>query len=152
MSEYIAVAAQDVLLNQSAVFDASIPCKNGLIFHENGNGIFILRGLVRSPYINWARYSVIFNGNIALPASGTAGPIAVALAVNGETRPASIAIVTPAAVEEFWNVTSTATIFVPRGSDFTVSLRHVAASTDPTVTPAPVITLQNGNLRIERTA
>lgn len=152
MSEYIAVAAQEVLLNQAAVFDASIPCRNGLVFHEDGSGIFLLRGIVRSPYINWARYSVIFNGNIALPEGGTAGPIAVALAINGEPRAASLAIATPAAVQEFFNVTSTATIIVPRGASFSVSLRHVAASADPAVTPAPVITLQNANLRIERTA
>lgn len=152
MSEYAALSPQNVLLNQAATFDASIPCRNGLVFHEDGSGIFLLRGIVRSPYIPFARYRVTFNGNISLPTGGTAGPIAVALTVNGEPRTASIAIVTPAAVEEPFNVTSTASILVPRGASVTVALRHVAASSDPTVTPAPVITLQNGNLVIDRTA
>ena len=153
MAEYLAPAAQNVALNQAAIFDASIQCRNGTIIHEDGTGIFILRGIVGSPYIPFARYRVTFNGNIALPTgSTTIGAIAVALTVNGEVRPSSVAIVTPAAVEEFFNVTSVASITVPRGADFTVSLRHVAASTDPTVTPAQIITIQNGNLIIDRTA
>lgn len=149
MAEYLAVAAQDVPLNQAAVFEASIPCRAGNIAFENGTGVFILRGNTTNCF---ARYSVDFNGNIALPTGGTAGPIAVAIAVNGEARPSSLAISTPAAVEEFNNVTSTAIIDVPRGCCYYLSLRHVAASADPTVTPAPVITIQNGNFRINRIA
>ena len=80
------------------------------------------------------------------------GAIAVALSVNGETRPTSRAIVTPAAVEDYFNVTSTAIITVPRGCCFNVSLRNVPASEDPTVTPAPVISIQNANLIINRIA
>lgn len=152
MSEYIAIPGQNILLNQAAAFEASIPCRSGLVFHEDGSGIFLLRGIVRSPYIEWARYRVSFVGNVELPTGGTPGSIAVALAVNGETRGSSVGIVTPAAVEEPFNVTSEATIVVPRGASISVSLRHVAASTDPTVTPAPVITLLNGGLRIDRTA
>lgn len=149
MAEYLAVAAQDVPLNQAAVFEASIPCRAGNVAFENGTGVFILRGNTTNCF---ARYSVDFNGNIALPEGGTVGPIAVAIAVNGETRPSSLAISTPAAVEQFNNVTSTAIIDVPRGCCYFVSLRHVAASTDPTVTPAPVVTIQNGNFRINRIA
>lgn len=149
MAEYLAVAAQDVPLNQAAVFEASIPCRAGNVAFENGTGVFILRGNTTNCF---ARYSVDFNGNVALPTGGTAGPIAVAIAVNGEARPSSLAISTPAAVEEFNNVTSTAIIDVPRGCCYYLSLRHVASSADPTVTPAPVITIQNGNFRINRIA
>lgn len=149
MAEYLAVAAQDVPLNQAAVFEASIPCRAGNVAFENGTGVFILRGNTTNCF---ARYSVDFNGNIALPEGGTVGPIAVAIAVNGETRPSSLAISTPAAVEQFNNVTSTAIIDVPRGCCYFISLRHVAASTDSTVTPAPVVTIQNGNFRINRIA
>lgn len=149
MAEYTSNAVQSISLNQAAVFDASIPCPRGYVIHEDGQGIFILRGVTNNCF---ARYRVTFNGNIALPEGGTAGPIAVALSVNGETRPTSRAIVTPAAVEQFFNVTSTALITVPRGCCFSLSLRHVAASADPTATPAPVITLQNANLVIDRVA
>ena len=149
MAEYLANAVQAVALNQPAIFDASIPCRKGYVYHEDGTGIFILRGITNNCA---ARYQVTFNGNIAVPEGGTAGAIAVALSVNGEPRQTSRAIVTPAAVEEYFNVTSTAIITVPRGCCFSVSLRTVPATEDPTVTPAPVISLQNANLEITRIA
>lgn len=149
MAEYLANAVQSVALNSPAIFTASIPCTRGYVYHEDETGIFILRGATPNCF---ARYQVTFNGNIALPEGGTAGPIAIALTVNGEPRLTSRAIVTPAAVEQYFNVTSTAIITVPRGCCFTLSVRAVAATEDPTVTPAPVITLQNANLTINRVA
>ena len=149
MAEYITSGQQNVLLNQPAVFDASIPCRNGFVFHEDGSGIFTLCGKTSNCF---ARYQITFNGNVSLPEGGTVVPIAVALAVNGETKLTSRAIVTPAAVEEFFNVTSTAIIKVPRGCCFSLSVENVPATTDPTVTPAPVINVQNSNLVIDRIA
>lgn len=149
MAEYLAVEAQAVPLNQAAVFEASIPCRAGNVIFENGTGVFVLRGNTNNCF---ARYALDFNGNIAVPEGGTAGPIAVAISVNGEVRPSSLSISTPAAVDQYNNVTSTATIDVPRGCCYYISLRHVAASTDATVTPAPVINIQNGNFRINRIA
>ena len=149
MAEYLANAVQSISLNQPALFDASIPCKKGYIYHEDGTGIFILRGITQNCF---ARYQVTFNGNIAIPEGGTPGQIAISLAVNGEPRLTSRAIVTPAAEDEYFNVTSTALITVPRGCCFTLSVRHVPATEDPTVTPAPVINLQNANLVINRVA
>lgn len=149
MAEYLANAVQAVSLNQPALFDASIPCNKGYVYHEDGTGIFILRGITQNCF---ARYQVTFNGNIAVPEGGTPGQIAIALAVNGEPRQTSRAIVTPAAVDEYFNVTSTALITVPRGCCFTLSVRSVPATEDPTVTPAPVIELQNANLVINRVA
>lgn len=146
----MANAIQPVSLNQPVLFDASIPCTKGCVYHEDGTGIFILRGVTSNCF---ARYQVTFNGNIALPAEvTTVGPIAVAIAVNGEPRSTSRAIVTPAAVDEYFNVTSTALVTVPRGCCFTLSVRSVPATEDPTVTPAPVISLQNANLVINRVA
>lgn len=149
MAEYLENNVQVVALNQPAVFDSSIPCNRGNIYHENGTGVFILRGNTNNCF---ARYQVVFNGNIAIPTGGTVGAIAVALAVNGEERPTSRAIFTPAAVDQYGNVTSTAIITVPKGCCFSVSLRAVPASEDPTVTPAPVINLQNANMTMARIA
>lgn len=149
MAEYLANEVQPIALNQPAVFRASIPCPKGYVYHEDDTGIFILRGLTQNCF---ARYQVTFNGNIAVPEGGTVGPIAVALAVNGEPRPTSRAIYTPAAVDEYGNVTATALITVPRGCCFTLSLRSVAAVEDPTVVPVPVINLQNANMVINRVA
>lgn len=149
MAEYLANGIQQIALNGPAIFTASIPCRNGYVYHEDETGIFTLCGKTNNCF---ARYQVTFNGNVSLPEGGTAGPIAVALAVNGEPRLTSRAIVTPAAVEEFFNVTSTAIITVPKGCCYSLSLRAVPASSDPAVTPAPVIELQNANLVINRVA
>lgn len=146
------IATQSVPLNQAVALYTAIRCPKGYVYHEDGTGIVILRGIVPNPNSCFARYKITFNGNVALPESGTPGPIAVSLSVNGESRPASIAIVTPTAAEAFFNVTSTATVDVPRGCCFSLAVRHVPASTDPTVTPAPVIEIANGNLDIQRTA
>lgn len=149
MVEYTSNAVQSISLNQAAVFDASIPCPRGYVVHEDGQGVFILRGVTNNCF---ARYRVIFNGNIAIPTGGVVTPIAVALTVNGEPRLTSRAIFTPAAVEEYGNVTSTAIIKVPRGCCFSLSVDAVPATADPTVTPAPVIEVQNANLTIARVA
>lgn len=150
MAEYVAPREQTVLLNQPLIFSASIPCRKGYVFHEDETGIFVLRGIVNNPSACFARYEVTFNGNLAVPEGGTAGAIAVAITNNGEAIPASLAIVTPAAADEYNNVTSTATITVPKGCCFTVAVRHVAASADAIEQPS--INVQNGSLRITRIA
>lgn len=134
MAEYLANAVQEVALNDPLVFTASIPCNKGYVYHEDETGIFILKGITNNCF---ARYQVTFNGNIAIPTGGTVSPIAVAIAVNGEPRPTSRAIITPAAVDEYGNVTSTAIITVPRGCCFSVSVRYVSA--DPTIDVATSI-------------
>ena len=135
-AEYLANAVQEIALNAPAIFTASIPCRRGYIYHEDETGIFILRGITNQCF---ATYQVTFNGNIAIPEGGTAGPIAVAITVNGEPRLTSRAIFTPAAAEEFGNVTSTAIIRVPRGCCFSLSVESVPATTDPTAIPANLV-------------
>jgi hypothetical protein len=148
-AEYLANAVQEVTLNGPVIFSASIPCTRGCIYHEDETGVFILRGVTNQCF---ATYQVTFNGNIAVPEGGTVTPIAVALTVNGEPRLTSRAIYTPAAADEYGNVTSTAIIKVPRGCCFSLSVDAVPATTDPTVTPAPVINVQNANFTISRIA
>lgn len=149
-AEYLANAVQDVSLNAPVNFTASIPCTKGYVYHEDETGIFILRGITCGQC--FATYQVTFNGNIAIPEGGTVVPIAIAITVNGEPRLTSRAIFTPAAVEDYGNITSTAIIKVPRGCCFSISIEAVPATTDPTVTPAPVIEVQNANLVIDRIA
>lgn len=150
-AEYLANAAQNVALNAPVVFAASIPCTRGYVYHEDGTGVFTLRGITNGQC--FATYQVTFNGNIAVPTGGTAGPIAVAITVSGEPRLTSRAIFTPAAVDEYGNVTSTAIIKVPRGCCFNVAVESVTAVDDDlAATPAPVITVQNANLVVARIA
>ena len=152
--EFLYNPIQEVALNAPILFDTSIPCNRGNVYHESNTGNFILRGAsANTNSCNcFAQYQVTFNGNIALPEGATVTPIAVALAVNGEPRLTSRAIFTPLAVEEFGNVTSTAIIKVPRCCCFSLSVDAVPATTDPTVTPAPIIEVQNANLTITRIA
>ena len=151
--EFLYNEIQDVALNSPIIFRSSIPCTRGLVFHEDETGNFILRGTSSNCNCNqYAHYQVTFNGNIAIPEDGEVTPIAIALTVNGEPRYVSRAIYTPAAVEEFGNVTSTAIIKVPRCCCFSLSVEAVPATTDPTVTPAPIIEVQNANLTIARIA
>lgn len=149
-AEYLANAEQSVTLNAPIIFTASIPCTKGYVYHEDETGIFILRGITNGQC--FATYQVTYNGNITIPEEGEVTPIAVALTVNGEPRPTSRAIFVPQAVEEYGNVTSTAIIKVPRGCCFSLSVEYVSGTSDPTVTPTPVINQINGNLVINRIA
>lgn len=150
MAEYLANAIQSVNLNSPVIFTASIPCTRGYIYHEDETGVFTLRGITNNCF---ARYQVTFNGNIAVPEGGTVGPIAIAIAVSGEPRLTSRAIYTPADLDEYGNVTSTAIITVPRGCCFNMSVEYVSGITDdPATTPTPVISVQNANLVINRIA
>ena len=146
MAEYLANAVQTVAVGSPILFTASIPCNRGYIYHEDETGIFILRGVTSNCF---ARYQVTYNGNIAVPTDGTVGPIAVAVAVNGEPRVTSRAIYTPAAVDEYGNVTSTAIVTVPKGCCFSLSVRAVPADETATTT---AIEVQNSNLVINRIA
>jgi len=149
-AEYLANAVQEVLLNQPIIFSASIPCTRGYVYHEDETGIFTLRGITNQCF---ATYQVTFNGNVALPDDAEAvTPIAVAIMVQGEARLTSRAIFTPQSVSEYGNLTATAIIKVPRGCCFSLSVDSVPATADPTVTPAPVIEVQNANLTITRIA
>lgn len=67
-----------------------------------------------------------FGGNIAIPTGGTVEPISLALAIDGEAVPSTTMIVTPAAVENFFNVFSAIYIDVPRGCCVNVSVKNVS--------------------------
>ena len=143
MAEYVNNAVQLVESGQNVLLYDSLSCNRGYVIHDNGSGVFTLRGIVNNPCGNFARYTVTFNGNIAIPTGGTVDPISVAVAVNGEARQTSRAIVTPAGVDEYFNVTSTAIITVPTGCCLTIAVENISAE---------AINVQNANLVITRTA
>lgn len=156
MAEFTKNDVQTVQPNQPVTLNTSIGCTKGYVYHRNGSGIVTLRGVTNNCF---ARYMVTFNGNIALPDGATVGAISVALALDGEPILTSRAIVTPAATAEnpptqanFFNVTSTAIIDVPRGCCFNVSVENTSESATPATTPAPSILVQNANLTVSRIA
>lgn len=154
MAEYLTRdAVETVALNSPIPFIDSIPCNKGYIFHQSGSGILVLRGVVNNPSCCFARYEVEFTGNISIPEGGTVTPIATAIVVSGESREGSRSIFTPTVVDEYGNVTSRATVDVPKGCCFTISVEYVNGSVnDPTVTPTPLINVIDGSLSISRIA
>ena len=154
MSEYLTRdAVESVALNTAIPFVDSIPCNRGYVFHQSGTGIFVLRGIVNNPTSCFARYNIEFTGNIAIPEGGAVTPIATAIVVSGESRDGSRSIFTPTAVDEYGNVTSRATVDVPRGCCFTVSVEYVNGTVnDPATVPTPLVNVVDGSLKIDRTA
>lgn len=160
MAEFTYNPVQLVQPNQPVILNTSIGCPNGYVLHRNESGIVTLRGIVNNSCGCFARYQVTFNGNIAIPDGGTApAAISVALALDGEPILTSRAIATPAETAtdppsqlNFFNVTSTAIITVPRGCCFNVSVENTSESAEPLETPAPAILVQNANLTVTRIA
>ena len=142
MAEYTYNPVQTVNAGNAVIFNDNIPCAKGYVYHRNESGLVILRGIVNGCG-SFARYQVTFNGNIAVPTTGTADAISVALAIDGEAIPTSQAIVTPAATGEYFHVTSTAIITVPRGCCFSTTVENTADQ---------AIDVQNANLVVTRIA
>lgn len=138
--EITANALQTVELNQNVQFTDTPVCGSCSILHRTGSGLVTLRGITNQCR---ARFKVFFSGNIAIPADGTVEEISLAIAVNGEPIATTTMIQTPAAVEEFANVSSAVFLDVPAGCCLTVSVRN---------TSEQAIDVQNANLIVERVA
>ena len=159
MAEYVYFPLQVVQPGQVVLLRDSIPCNKNYVWHRNESGILTLRGIVNSACGCFARYQVTFNGNIAIPSTGTApAGISVALALDGEPILTSKAIAPPAAVaeaapetdENYFNVTSTAIITVPKGCCFNISVENTSET--PAGGAAPAINVKNANLTVSRIA
>ena len=138
--EIIANALQTVPANQNVYFTDTVVCGNCAITHRDDSGLVTLRGLTNQCR---ARFRVTFGANIALPTGVTVGPISLAIAIDGEAVRATTMTVTPAAVEEFFNVFSSVFVDVPRGCCVTISVKNI--TTDD-------IEVQNANLIVDRVA
>lgn len=150
MAEYLTRdQVETVALNAPIPFLDSIRCPNGCVIHSSGSGIFILRGKTNNCF---ARYELEFTGNISIPTGGAVTPIATAIVLSGEQQQGSRSIYTPAAVDENGNVTSRATIDIPRGCCLNISVEYVSGVTDGTTVPTPTINVIDGSLSIERIA
>lgn len=141
MAEYSNVAVQTVDAGSNILFaESPFPCTRGIIQHREGSGVFRLRGVTNQCR---ALYDVWFGANIAIPTGGTVGAISIAITLDGETLGASEAIVTPAAVGDFFNVSISALIPAERGCCAVIAVENT--SDQP-------INVQNANLKINRIA
>ena len=138
--EIIANALQTVPANQDVYFTNTVVGGSMSISHRNDSGLITLRGNTNQQR---ARFRVTFGGNIAIPTTGTAGPISLVIALEGEGLTPTTMTVTPAAVSEFFNVSASTFIDVLRGCCVTISVKNI--SNVP-------IEVMNANLIVERVA
>lgn len=142
-SEYSFTPSQIVAVDENILFNNGCrACRKGFISHREDSGIFFLKGSGCR-----AIYRVTFNGNIAVaPAAdgGVLGPISIALTINGETLGNATAIVTPAAIGDFFNVSMTTFVDIPCGCCVTVSVENAS--------PTSAIEVENANIIFERVA
>lgn len=138
MAEFANTFVQQIAAGGNAVFTETPVAPKNCIVHREGSGVVTLRGMTNQCR---AQYKVTFGGNIAIPTGGTVGEISIAISVDGEALGSATATVTPAAVENFFNVSAAAYIDVPRGCCVTVGVKNINDQT---------IELSNANLIVER--
>lgn len=138
--EITANAIQTVNSGSNVQFTETPVPGNCSILHREGSGMTTLRGLTRQCR---ARYRIFFNGNIAIPTGGTPGSISLAIAVNGESVGSATMIATPAAVNEYFNISSSIYVDVPAGCCSQVGIQNNG------LVP---LNVQNANLIVERVA
>lgn len=151
MAEYVTTADALVALNGTIPFNSvSIPCNAGNVV-PLAAGILSLRGKTQNRF---ARYNVRVQANVQIPTGGAVTPIALGIAVNGAVIPESVAIVTPAAVEDYWHINTEQVITVPACCCVYVSAIYAdGTEDDPATTPTSSITVRrNASITIERTA
>ena len=138
--EITANAIQTVAANQNILFPTTTVPGSCSMVHRIGSGLVTLRGLGQQAR---ARFQVWFGGNVAVSTGETLAPILLAITLGGETLPATQMIVTPAAVEDFFNVSASVFLDIPSGCCQSISVKNIG-TTD--------IDVQNANLIIERVA
>lgn len=146
MAEYSANAVQTVNPGESIIFtETPVPCNRGFVRHREGSGNFLLTGKVcRSScgcFPKVANYLVDFGCNIAIPTGGTVGTISVAITIDGSTIPSSQMDVTPAAVEEYFNVSRAVNAQIWAGCCETITVRNTSDQ--------PIL-VQNANIIFSR--
>ena len=144
--EFSSNAVQTVNPGESVIFTNShVPCNRGFVRHRDDTGNFLLRGNVRRSSCGCcpssANYLVDFGANIAIPTGGTVEAITVALTLDGGTIPTTEMTVTPAAVEEFFNVSDATIVSVWRNCCQTLTVRNISDQ--------PIL-VQNANIIFSR--
>ena len=138
MAEFTNIALQTVSQGENVTFTDTAVSGSSCIGHREGSGIVKMRGLTNQCR---ARFLVDFSGNIQIPTGGAVGEISLALALDGEPLQATKMIVTPAAVENFFNVSAQTYIDVPKGCCSTIAVQN---------TSTQAIEVQNANITVVR--
>ena len=147
MAEYSANAEQLVPPGESITFTlAPVPCERGFVRWRAGSGAFNLSGWVPNRGCGCNRntnalYLVDFGANIAVPEGQTVGPISVAFALDGVTIPDTTMTVTPAAVDNYFNVSRATNVQIWRNCCQTLTVTN---------TSDIPINVQNANINFSR--
>lgn len=122
---------QDVTFNDKAV-------KSGCAeyFREGGSVVRLIRP---------GRYLVTFSGNIAVPTGETVGEVSLGLAVDGGIASGTIMRATPAAVEEYFNVSKQHYVDVPQCCG-TVGIANVSVRNTADIP----VSVDNANMTVVR--
>lgn len=151
MASYVLTTDALVALNGTIPFNSvSIPCNKGNVIPLVA-GVLNLNGNTTN---RSARYRVTLQGNVQIPTGGAVTPIALGITVNGTVVPQSVAIVTPAAAEEYWHINTSIIVTVPCGCCLTVSGAYVdGTEDDAATTPTPSIQVRReAVITVERIA
>lgn len=140
MAEFTGIALQTVLQGEDVALTETPVKGSNCIVHRQGSGIVKLRGITNQCR---ARYLVSYSGNIQIPTGGTVEAISLAIAIDGEPLPSARMIVTPAAVENLFNVSASVFVDVPKGCCVTAAVQNTSTQT---------IEVQNSNLIVTREA
>jgi len=154
-AEYSSITSQIVSANQPIVFtEAPVPCREGIIFHRDGTGVFLLSSRGLKPYreccgvvIPEALYTVEVHANVQIPDGGVVDAITLAVVLDGEIEPAAVMSVTPAATEEPFNIGTSVVVNVPAICGCSrVSVRNIGDA-DVEVLSANIIFNRSGVMR-----
>lgn len=140
MAEYTYTGEQTIAQSGNVLFNETAVNGSSCIKHREGSGIITLRGITNQCR---ARFFIDFSANIAVPTTGTAGEISLAIAISGEPVLSSRMVSTPTAVEAYNNVSSGIYIDVPSGCCVNIAVEN---------TSTQAINVINSNIIVTRVA
>lgn len=139
MAEFSAVTEQEVAVNGNVLFtDTTSACTRGYITHRSGSGQIQLKGATTN---SRAKYRVEFSGNIAVPTTGTAGEVGLAIAIDGESDLSTLAVATPTVTDSYFNVAMATDVWLPCGCCERVTVKNASAQ---------AVNVKNANITVNR--
>lgn len=133
MLEAVNTAVQTVAANGTVVFSSTSVNRGCTVRHRQGSGRFT----ALKPGV----YKVSFQGNVAIPTGGTAGPISLDVIQDGESLAGSRMVSTPAAVDSYNSVSTVVLVEVYRCDSASIAVRN---------TSGVAINIQDANIVIDR--
>lgn len=120
------------------------PSELGIMLPNGDNNGLYLRGVPTRRFFRcvkdfFSEFYSSFSANVSIPTGGTVESVSVAISVDGNPIPTSTMIATPAAVEEFSNISTQVFVPIPIYSTGLVTITN---------TSTQAITLQNSNLTV----